>query len=81
MLKGEKSFKNFSLNSKVFKKNLKKTKKIFKFFYSDFKNFNIPLLQSYKKIYNLDFSLTAVKKFSSYNNIIIFGIGGSILGA
>jgi len=81
MLKGEKSFKNFSLNSKVFKKNLKKTKKIFKFFYSDFKNFNIPLLQSYKKNYNLDFSLTAVKKFSSYNNIIIFGIGGSILGA
>ena len=80
MLKGEKFLKNFLFNSKNFKKNLKKTKKVFKFFYSDFKNFDIPLLQSYGKNYNLDFSLTTVKKFSRYNNIIIFGIGGSILG-
>ena len=80
MLKGEKFLKNFLFNSKNFKQNLKKTKKVFKFFYSDFKNFDIPLLQSYGKNYNLDFSLTTVKKFSRYNNIIIFGIGGSILG-
>ena len=80
MLKGEKFFKNFLFNSKNFKQNLKKTKKVFKFFYSDFKNFDIPLLQSYGKNYNLDFSLATVKKFSRYNNIIIFGIGGSILG-
>ena len=80
MLKGEKFLKNFLFNSKNFQQNLKKTKKVFKFFYSDFKNFDIPLLQSYGKNYNLDFSLTTVKKFSRYNNIIIFGIGGSILG-
>ena len=80
MLKGEKFLKNFLFNSKNFKQNLKKTKKEFKFFYSDFKNCDIPLLQSYGKNYNLDFSLTTVKKFSRYNNIIIFGIGGSILG-
>ena len=75
-LNGEKFFKNFLFNSKNFKQNLKKTKKVFKFFYSDFKNFDIPLLQSYGKNYNLDFSLATVKKFSRYNNIIIFGIGG-----
>ena len=80
MLNGERFFKNFLFNSKNFKQNLKKTKKVFKFFYSDFKNFDIPLLQSYGKNYNLDFSLATVKKFSRYNNIIIFGIGGSILG-
>ena len=80
MLSGGKFSKHFLFNSKNFKQNLKKTKKIFKFFYSDFKNFDIPLLQSYGKNYNLDFSQATVKKFSRYSNIIIFGIGGSILG-
>ena len=72
--------KSFLLNSKKYKQNLKKTKKIFDFFYSDYKNFNIPLLQSYEKNYNLDFSSTTVKKFFKYENIIILGMGGSILG-
>ena len=71
MLSGGKFSKHFLFNSKNFKQNLKKTKKIFKFFYSDFKNFDIPLLQSYGKNYNLDFSQEMVKKFSRYSNIII----------
>ena len=72
--------KSFLLNSKKFKQNLKKTKKEFNFLYSDYKNFNLPFLQSYKKNYDLDFSPELVKKFSKYRNIIIFGMGGSILG-
>ena len=72
--------KSFLLNSKKYKQNLKKTKKIFDFFYSDYKNFDIPLLQSYEKSYNLDFSSTTIKKFFKYENIIILGMGGSILG-
>ena len=72
--------KSFLLNSKKFRQNLKKTKKEFNFLYSDYKNFNLPLLQSYKKNYDLDFSPALFKKFSKYKNIIIFGMGGSILG-
>ena len=72
--------KSFLLNSKKFNQNLKKTKREFDIFYSDYKNFNIPLLQSYEKSYNLDFSSTTIKKFFKYENIIILGMGGSILG-
>ena len=72
--------KNFSINSKSFYKNLKKTKKTFDLLKLDLKNSNIPLLESYDKEYNLDFSPAIIKKFSKCNNIIIFGIGGSILG-
>ena len=72
---------NFFFNSKQFYKNLNKTKKIFNFFRLDLKNFKIPFLQTYDKKYGLDFSLAMVKKFSRYNNIIIVGMGGSILGA
>ena len=81
MLEEKKFFKNFLFSSKNFRQNLKKTKKIFKIFYSDYQNFDIPLLQSYEKDYNLDFSRATVKKFSKYKNIVIFGMGGSILGA
>ena len=81
MLNRKKFFKNFLFNSKNYKHNLKKTKKVFKFFYADFKNFDIPVLQSYEKNYNLDFSTTMIKKFFKYENIIIIGMGGSILGA
>ena len=72
---------NFFFNSKQFYQNLNKTKKIFNFFRLDLKNFKIPFLQTYDKKYGLDFSLAMVKKFSRYNNIIIVGMGGSILGA
>mgnify|MGYP001177100555 CR=1 FL=1 len=71
--------KNFSLNSLSFYSNLKKTKKIFNFLRTDLNN-QIPLLQSFERDYPLDFSPTTVKKFSKYKNIIIFGMGGSILG-
>ena len=71
--------KNFSLNSSSFYTNLKKTKKIFNFLKTDLNN-QIPLLQSFEKNYPLDFSPTLVKKFSQYKNIIIIGVGGSILG-
>ena len=71
---------NFLLNSKIFFKNVKKTKKIFKSFQSDLKNFELPMLDSYKKNYKFDFSTKTIKKFSKYKNIVIIGMGGSILG-
>ena len=42
--------------------------------------YKIPLLSSYDKEYDSDFSKNTVKKFSKYKNIIIIGMGGSILG-
>jgi len=38
------------------------------------------LLESYEKNYEFNFSTATVKKFSSYKNIVIIGMGGSILG-
>jgi len=73
-------FKNFPFNSKIIKKNLKKTEKVFTLFKSDFYNLKIPLLESYEKDYQFDFSVLMVKKFSKYKNIVIIGMGGSILG-
>ena len=73
-------FKNFSLNSRGFNQNLKKTKIIFNSFKSDLKNFEIPLLQSYEKNYIFDFTPNTIRKFYKYKNIIIIGMGGSILG-
>ena len=72
--------KNFYFNSKNFYKNLKKTKKLFTILIKDIKNFDIPVLSSYEKDYNFDFSSETIKKFSKFENIIIFGMGGSILG-
>ena len=63
-----------------FNKNLEKTKKAFKSFLVDLKNNEIPLLESFEKNYEFDFSNTTVKKFSKYKNIIVIGMGGSILG-
>jgi len=71
---------NFFLNSKTFKKNLKKTKKTFKALEEDIKNLELPVLNSYKKNYKLDFSKKIIKKFSKCENIIIVGMGGSVLG-
>ena len=80
MLKKDNFFKNYFINSSNYKKNLKKIKKIFNSFILDLKNNKIPLLESYDKNYEFDFSKTTVKKFSGYKNIIIIGMGGSILG-
>tara|TARA_B100000029_G_scaffold505779_1_gene587105 strand:- start:2403 stop:3557 length:1155 start_codon:yes stop_codon:yes gene_type:complete len=73
-------FKNYFTNSKEYNKNLKKTKKFFNNFLFDLKNDKIPLLKSYEKNYEFDFSQYTVKKFSKYNNVFIIGMGGSILG-
>ena len=80
MLNENNFFKNFSLNSRGFNQNLKKTKIIFNSFKSDLKNFEIPLLQSYEKNYIFDFTPNTIRKFNKYKNIIIIGMGGSILG-
>ena len=80
MLNKNNFFKNFSFNSKKFYQNLKKTKKVFKSFELDLKNFKIPLLTSYEKNYTFNFSPTIIKKFSKYKKIIVIGMGGSILG-
>ena len=71
---------NFSLKTNKFYRNLNKTKKIFDSFKTDLKNFQIPLLQSYNKNYIFDFKLATIRKFSKYDNIVIIGMGGSILG-
>ena len=73
-------FNNFFFKSKKFYENLKKTKKIFNSFQLDLKNFEIPLLKCYEKDYAFDFSPATVKKFSKYKNIVVIGMGGSILG-
>ena len=74
MLNKNNFFKDFTLN-------LNKTKKAYQSLKTDLKNFEIPELNSYDKSYDLDFSSLTIKKFSKYNNIVIIGMGGSILGA
>ena len=80
MLKKDNFFKNYFIGSSKYKKNLKKTKKNFNSFLVDLKNNKIPLLNSYEKNYEFDFSMATVRKFSKYKNIVIIGMGGSILG-
>ena len=70
--------KNFFSN---FPTNLKKTTQVFQLLKRDINNSNIPVLESYNKNYQVDFSQLLVRKFSRYNNIVIIGMGGSILGA
>ena len=80
MLKKDNFFKNYFVNLSKYNKNIKKTKKVFNSFIIDLKNNQIPLLESYEKNYEFDFSTAMVKKFSNYKNIVIIGMGGSILG-
>ena len=80
MLKKDNFFKNYFINLSKYNQNLKKTKKVFSSFLVDLKNNQIPLLKSYEKNYEFDFSATTVKKFSKYRNIVVIGMGGSILG-
>tara|TARA_Y100000590_G_C15658048_1_gene991443 strand:- start:201 stop:1346 length:1146 start_codon:yes stop_codon:yes gene_type:complete len=71
---------NFFPNSKNFNINLKKTKEAVKSLKFEIENFQIPLLDSYEKNYEFSFSDLTIKKFSKYNNIVVIGMGGSILG-
>ena len=80
MIKKDNFFKSYKNNSRNYNKNLKKVRKIFKTLLNDLKNFEIPLLESYDKDYEFDFSTAMVKKFSKCKNIVIIGMGGSILG-
>ena len=80
MLIKDNFFKNYLVNLSSYKKNIKKTKKIYDSFVKDINELKIPMLESYNKDYEFDFSPAIVKKFSKYKNIIIIGMGGSILG-
>ena len=80
MFKRENFFKGNFVNSSNYKKNLIKTNFFFNVLISDLKKNKIPLLESYNKNYDYDFTKKTIKKFSKYQNIIIIGIGGSILG-
>ena len=80
MIKKNNIFKNYFTRSIKYNNNLKKTKKIFNFFLQDLKNNRIPLLESYENDYKFNFSKKTIKKFHKYQNIIIIGMGGSILG-
>ena len=80
MFKKDSFFKNYFTNSSKYNKNLKKTKKFFSSFLVDLKNNQIPLLESYEKNYKFNFSKITIKKFAKYKNIVVFGMGGSILG-
>jgi len=73
-------FKNYFLKLNNSSKNLKKTKNYFKLLKSDIENYKIPLLQSFENDFEMNFSNDTVKKFSNYKNIVIIGMGGSILG-
>ena len=46
----------------------------------DLKNLEIPLLSSYEKNYDFDFSQKIIKKFTKSKNIFVIGMGGSVLG-
>ncbi len=81
MLKKNNFFKSYFTNSKKYKINLQKTQKIYNSLLLDIKEDKIPLLKTFEKNYELDYSKDTVKRFSKYKNIIIIGMGGSILGA
>ena len=80
MLKKNNFFKYYLNNFSNYKKNVKKVKKIYSSFLLDFENNKIPLLDTYEKNYEFDFSAATIKKYSKYKNIVIIGMGGSILG-
>jgi glucose-6-phosphate isomerase len=80
MIKKDNFFKGHFYNSKKYNKNFKKTKDVFSDFMLEVQNGDTPFLESLKKEYKLNFTPRIIKKFSKYKNIIIIGIGGSVLG-
>jgi len=71
-------FNNFK--SSKFQNNLKKTKNLFLSLKNELENYEIPMMESYEKNYKFDFSEKTVKRFLKYKNVIVIGMGGSILG-
>ena len=80
MIKKGNFIKNYFINLRKYNKNLKETKKLFSSLLLDLENYQIPMLESYEKNYEFDFSRSTVKKFLKYKNIVVIGMGGSILG-
>ena len=74
-------FQNLPFSKKIINTNIIKTKRAFNELRIDIENFEIPLIETFKKDYNYDFSQSLIKKFSKYKKIIIIGMGGSILGS
>jgi len=73
-------FKN-NLIKKIKSKNILKTKEKFWELKKDYKEKKIPLLASFEKNYKLSYSKKLVKVLRKKKNIILVGMGGSILGA
>ena len=73
-------FKN-NLIEKIKSKNILKTKKKFFELKKYYKEKKIPLLASFEKNYRLGYSKKLVKVLRKRKNIILVGMGGSILGA
>jgi glucose-6-phosphate isomerase len=74
-------FTNYVQESNKYNLSLKKTKKICNTIIKEIKNKKNPLFETFKQEYEFDFSNSLVKKISKYENIIIIGVGGSILGS
>ena len=74
MFKKNNFFKNFFISSKIYNQNIKKTKNIFFSFKEDFKNGEIPFLESYTKDYKFEFSNKILQKYSKYKNIVVIGM-------
>ena len=73
-------FENKLIKKKKFN-NLKKSKKKFLELKKDYKNNKIPLLKSFKKDYKLNYSNRLYKIIKNKKDIVLVGMGGSILGA
>ena len=73
-------FKN-NLIKKIKSKNILKTKKKFFEIKKDYKEKKIPLLSSFEKNYKFSYSKKLVKILRKRKNIVLVGMGGSILGA
>ena len=73
-------FKN-NLIKKIKLKNFLKTKKKFLELVNDYKDGKIPLLASFEKEYKFGYSNKLIRILKKKKNVILVGMGGSILGA
>ena len=58
-----------------------KSKKAYFDLIKEYRNNKIPLFSSFRKDYKLDFGKKSIQKFKKKKNIVIVGMGGSILGS
>ena len=64
MFKKNNFFEYYFNNSKVYRRNIEKTGKVFKDLKLDIENGEIPLIESYQKEYQFDFTFQKIKKFN-----------------